>query len=139
MTAPSLRAAMTGTGTLLFTSLILAAGVMAMAWPWVSLGWISLDQFVGMLIGGVVVAAQGVVAVACRLAWFYLTWPHRRRRMRDYALFVARTSHKPSSLGGAPRSAAEGWTSPVDAAELANPALPDSSAVVDIASHRRRS
>ncbi|WP_405490370.1 hypothetical protein [Nocardia sp. NBC_00511] len=129
MTAPSLRDAMTGAGTLLFTSLLLGAGVVAMSVPMVSLGRISVDQFVGMLLAGVAVAAEGVVAVGLRLAWFYLMWPRRNRRMRDYALYVAQNSSKPShSLDGYPQlPVVEGRTSPVDAAGNPPPVHPDSS------------
>ena len=138
MTTPGFRSSVGGAGTLLFTSLMLCFGVMVLAWAWVSLGWIAVDQFIGMLIAGVVVFALGLVAGVLQVVWFYVTWSRRNRRMRSYLMYVARTS-RPGSLSGDPTPAVEGkGTSPVDAAGIATPALPDSSTTITNLDQYRR-
>ncbi|WP_433568094.1 hypothetical protein ACQP1O_42840 (plasmid) [Nocardia sp. CA-151230] len=126
MNSPDLRSTVCAARQLLFTALMLSAGVMAVAWAWVSLGWISIDQFIGMLLGGVVVLTSGLVTAVLQVAWFYLTWPRRNRRMRSYLMYVTRTS-RTGSLGGCPSPAAEGGASPVDAAGVVPAALPGAS------------
>lgn len=94
-----------------------------------SLGWISMDRFVGMLLDGATITVAGVVVCGLASVWSRLTWLRAKRRMR-HNIF--------GPLGGTPRYAAEGWTSPVDAAGPETSALPGSSSVADFASYQRR-
>ena len=108
----------------------IGAGLHLLAWVELSLGRIGIERCMGMLADGMTVMLGGLAVAAVRMARAYLVWLQTRRRMRRNLL---------SSLSGTPRYAAEGWADPVDAAGLVTPALPDSSAVIDLASHRRQS
>lgn len=130
MISPDVRSTWRGARSFLFTVLMLGASQMAVAWMWIALGWIGIDELVGMLIGGVVVVTAGTATAVLWVVWSHLRWLRLQRRMRRNLL---------GSLSGTPQlAAAEGRTSPVDAAGLATSALPDSSTITNLDQYRRQ-
>lgn len=123
---------------LLTVALSISTALILLAPVEFALGWITVDRGVGMLFDGVTVAVGGLMAGVVWMLWSRLNWRRRDERMRDYLMYVTRTS-RTGSLGGTPATPAEGGASPVDAAGVAPAALPgESSTVADLDSYRER-
>lgn len=127
--APDLRTAWLAVRPLPWIGLGLGGGLEALAFVELTLGWIDLDRFVGMLFDGLTVTAASIVVAGLLMAWSYVRWLRANRRMRRFLL---------DSLGGAAALPVEGRTGPVDATGLTTPAHPGPSIVVDLDQHRGR-